>query len=122
MTPSAKEKMAECYRRDIDKEPNGERSQWIYESGFTAGHAVRDEETHGGIARELTEISPRELTLIKALRFYADKSSWLHGIAYSQNNLLVESDMYLYRGDYFYGGKLARQTLESMGIPLKEGE
>lgn len=48
----------------------------------------------------------------KTLEFYADPLTWSPGIAFSQNNLLHETDMYCVRGDHFYGGKKAKLFLE----------
>lgn len=49
--------------------------------------------------------------LEEKLSFYGDKANWQHGIAYSQNNLMIESDMYCERGDHLYAGRAAKQAL-----------
>lgn len=59
----------------------------------------------------INEKDKRIATLEKALSFYSERTNWEQGHAYSQNSSIIESDLYLYKGHYFFGGKLAKETL-----------
>lgn len=48
---------------------------------------------------------------LEVIEFYARRENWDHGIAYAQNQLISDNDIYLHKGHYFYGGKRARAFL-----------
>lgn len=78
--------------------------------------AVKDEteRLHNGwidAASERDRLQRQVEVLKLALEFYASPNHWQHGIAYSQNNLMIESDMYCLSGHHLYAGKAAKDAL-----------
>lgn len=51
---------------------------------------------------------------MKALEFYADRENWEHSTAFAENTVICGDDHYCHKGDYFYGGKTARQAIEEL--------